>query len=361
MDKKTIRDINVKNKRVQRFAHAVFGAGAATDGLSGILDELSSLQHPSGMIHIGKLYLKVAKENDPYWRCGNCERVHLHRGPGKCTRCGEILDEQPTGQAAELWRNNFLGSRIVRGQEEGVDRFRLRVEELTGQTDDFSDRLRKFKGIFVDGESDIQKRAQEIDMLSVTTTMEVGIDIGALQTVYQANMPPQRFNYQQRVGRAGRRGQAFSLVITFCRGRSHDAYYFAHPHAITGDSPPPPFLAISHDPIPLRLVRKNWLRAAFKHLRDQCAKSGEEYPGDLLMPPDVHGEYVSTHDYYHDAEADWPKRLREALNDTIAERDDFIAIATAASVSFDPDQRLGRCPPYRLIGGFEQAREDWNP
>lgn len=325
---------DVKHKRVQRFAQAVFGVDAVANGLSDILDEFSALGHPSGMIHIGKLHLKVARESDPYWRCGNCERVHLHRGPGRCTRCGEVLGEQPTGQAAELWHNNFLGNRIVRGQEEGVSRFRLRVEELTGQTDDFSDRLRKFKGIFVDGESEIQKRAQEIDMLSVTTTMEVGIDIGALQTVYQANMPPQRFNYQQRVGRAGRRGQAFSLVITFCRGRSHDAYYFAHPHAITGDPPPPPFLAISHDPIPLRLVRKNWLRAAFKHLRDQCDKAGEEYPGDFLMPPDVHGEYVSTHDYYHDADTDWPKRLRDALAATITDRDSFIATA-----SFDPDQR----------------------
>lgn len=345
---------DVKNKRMQRFAQTVFGADAATDGLSGILNEFSALGHPSGMIHIGKLYLKVAKENDPYWRCGNCERVHLHRGPGKCTRCGEILDEQPNGQAAELWRKNFLGRRIVRGQDEGVNRFRLRVEELTGQTDDFSDRLRKFKGIFVDDESEIQKRAQEIDMLSVTTTMEVGIDIGALQTVYQANMPPQRFNYQQRVGRAGRRGQAFSLVITFCRGRSHDAYYFAHPHAITGDPPPPPFLAIGHDPIPLRLMRKNWLRAAFKHLRDQCAQAGDIYPGDLLMPPDVHGEYVSTHDYYHDAEADWPKRLCEALNDTIAERNSFIAAA-----SFDPNQRdrlLEHSDTNRLMKEIEALR-----
>ena len=325
---------DVKNKRAQRFAQAVFGFDAAIEGLSGVLTEFFGQGHKNGMFHIEKLYLKVAQEGDPYWRCANCERVHLHRGPGNCTRCGEILGKAPTGCVEALWRSNFLGNRIVRGEVEGVGRFRLRVEELTGQTDDFSDRLRKFKGIFVDGENEIQKRAQEIDMLSVTTTMEVGIDIGALQSVYQANMPPQRFNYQQRVGRAGRRKQAFSLVITFCRGRSHDAYYFAHPHAITGDPPPPPFLAVDHDPIPLRLVRKNWLHAAFKYLRDQCAKSGDEYPGDQLMPPDVHGEYVSTHDYYHDGDADWTTRLREALNKTIAERDSFIATA-----SFDSNQR----------------------
>ncbi|MCQ9470987.1 DEAD/DEAH box helicase [Pseudomonas alliivorans] len=324
---------DIKNKRVHRFAQVVF-PGGSIDGLSSILNEFSNLGYPSGIIHVGKLFLKIAKEDDPYWRCSNCERVHLHRGPGRCTRCGEGIAEQATGQAGELWRNNFLGRRIVRGQQEKVARFRLRVEELTGQTDDFSDRLRKFKGIFVDGESEIQKRAQEIDMLSVTTTMEVGIDIGALQSVYQANMPPQRFNYQQRVGRAGRRGQAFSLVITFCRGRSHDAYYFAHPRAITGDPPPPPFLATGHDPIPLRLVRKNWLRAAFKYLRNECAKAGDLYPGDLVMPPDVHGEYISTQDYFHNTAAKWPRRLHNALTTTITERDSFITTA-----SFDPEQQ----------------------
>ena len=188
----------------------------------------------------------------------------LPSGPGRSRNCG---------------KPNFLGRRIVRGHEDGVARFRLRCEELTGQTDDFSDRLRKFKSIFVDDLGEVARLAREIDMLSVTTTMEVGIDIGSLQTVYQANMPPQRFNYQQRVGRAGRRGQAFSFVITFCRGRSHDAYYFAHPAAITGDAPPPPFLATGHDPIPLRLLTKVWLRAAFQKVREDFVDEGRDLPG----------------------------------------------------------------------------------
>ncbi len=328
--------------RVAQFARATFGDDFA-DGLDGILVRLQTMGHHNGIIRVRQIYLRVAVETDPYWRCGSCERVHMHRGGGICTRCYAPLAQAPSGQVSELWESNFLGRRIVRGQQEGVRRFRLRCEELTGQTDNFSDRLRKFKGIFVDGEDSVSRRAREIDMLSVTTTMEVGIDIGALQSVYQANMPPQRFNYQQRVGRAGRRGQAFSLVITFCRGRSHDAYYFAHPAAITGDPPPPPFLAVDHDPIPMRLLRKVWLRAAFGLLRQECAEQGMDFPGDDLVPPDVHGEYVPTSDYYGDiAGENWPERLRNALEATVDVRNRFVEAST-----IDRDQRA------RLLSGAE--------
>ncbi|HYG91822.1 MAG TPA: DEAD/DEAH box helicase [Azospirillum sp.] len=346
---------NVSNKRVIRFAKKLFGENDYIEGLTNVLDQFSAIGHKSGMFEIGNLYLKVADASDLYWRCENCERVHLHLGVKRCTRCAESINETPTGKVEELWRTNFLGRRIIRSLSDGVNRFRLRVEELTGQTDDFSDRLRKFKDIFVDGESEIQKRASEIDMLSVTTTMEVGIDIGALQSVYQANMPPQRFNYQQRVGRAGRRGQAFSFVVTFCRGRSHDAYYFAHPEAITGDPPPPPFLAIDHDPIPLRLLRKAWLRAAFTLLRKECKENGETYPGDMLVPPDVHGEYVTTRDYFYDAAAEWPKRLRRALEHSIEERNRYACAAT-----FDELQRerlLARSSVDELLREIGELRE----
>ncbi|EPJ9668438.1 DEAD/DEAH box helicase [Pseudomonas aeruginosa] len=324
---------DISNSRIKKIAQALYGNSLYIDELTTVLYKFDRSGHRGGLFNIGKLFLKVTKPGDLFWRCTNCERVHLHEGLGICTRCATPLPE-PSGKVEELWSTNFLGKRIIRSERDGVGRFRLRVEELTAQTDDFSDRLRKFKGIFVDEVSELERLASEIDMLSVTTTMEVGIDIGALQTVYQANMPPQRFNYQQRVGRAGRRGQAFSFVVTFCRGRSHDAYYFAHPHAITGDPPPPPFLAPAHDAIPMRLLRKTWLRAAFKQLRDQCAERGEIFPGDLLTPPDVHGEYVTTRDYYHNQDIDWSARLHAALAQTQAVREQFIN-----AVTFDQEQR----------------------
>lgn len=317
---------DVSKEKVKNIASILFGNNYQEE-LSRILELFAAKGHPGGLFNIGKLYLKVAKRGDPYWQCSNCGRIHLHIGFHHCTRCGHILPAQPRGVVETLWEDNFLGKRIVRGERDGVERFRLNVEELTGQTDDFSDRLRKFKGIFVGKMSELEKLDSEIDMLAVTTTMEVGIDIGSLQSVYQANMPPQRFNYQQRVGRAGRRGQAFSFVITFCRGRTHDAYYFAHPHAITGDPPPPPFLAVDHDAIPLRLMRKVWLRSAFRLLREEDHEKGVSFPGDKLIPPDVHGEYVSTYDYYSDVEANWAKRLHKALEVTEHVGRSFIDVA----------------------------------
>jgi Helicase conserved C-terminal domain len=292
----TAQDAPDSNK-VRRFADHVYGAQWQI-GLDDVLRRLTAEHQLGGTIQVGKLYLKIARADDPYWRCTACERVHMHRGTGRCTRCYAPLQTPRTGPVEELWNSNFLGRRIVRGHDQDIPRFRLKCEELSGQTDNFSDRLRRFKDIFVGQDNVVGQHAQEIDMLSVTTTMEVGIDIGSLQTVYQANMPPQRFNYQQRVGRAGRRGQAFSFVTTFCRGRSHDAFYFRHPESITGDPPPAPFLAVDHNPIPLRLLRKVWLRQAFAVVRDECIDDGLSYPGDDLTPPDVHGEYVPTDDFY---------------------------------------------------------------
>jgi hypothetical protein len=131
----TGKDVPISN-RVRRFADKVFGT-QWTSGLDDILAKLTAIQQHGGTIQVGKLFLRIAKADDPYWRCTACERVHMHRGVGICTRCYNPLATPPTGAVQELWNSNFLGRRIVRGHDQDIARFRLKCEELSGQTEDF--------------------------------------------------------------------------------------------------------------------------------------------------------------------------------------------------------------------------------
>ena len=229
-----------------------------------ILDYLQLSGNKQCFLWPHKLKIRCVSAGDFAYVCPKCGRVHLHKSAGICTGCFLPLDEHNTITVEELRKRTDLMLNVVKGRPS----CRLHSEELSGQTDDQGERQLEFRDIVRinpnDSNSEYIEKARSIDVLSVTTTMEVGVDIGPLQGVMLTNMPPQRFNYQQRVGRGGRRGQAYSIVLTLCRGRSHDEHYFLNPQQITGDQPPTPFLSMDQYEILQRLFAKEILYYAFK-------------------------------------------------------------------------------------------------
>ncbi len=235
-------------------------------------------------------HLCLVRPGDSYHACPQCRRLHLHRSGGLCIEClvplgaARPIAEMPV--ADDYYRFLALHSREL---------FRLNCEELTGQTDktDARRRQRLFQGRCLP--HDEEQRTDEVDLLSVTTTMESGVDIGALLGVMMANMPPMRFNYQQRVGRAGRRETGLSIALTLCRGRSHDDYYFQRPDRVTAYPPPPPYVDLSRPTILRRVLVKEVLRHAFDALGLLTGSSesvhGEfgEATGWNQSPPGVNG------------------------------------------------------------------------
>ncbi|OIQ19960.1 MAG: hypothetical protein BM556_05585 [Bacteriovorax sp. MedPE-SWde] len=215
------------------------------------------------------LYLK--KYDEKFWECEKCGSIQLFHFNYSCRTvthknvCGGKLIEGDVGQLSN--RVNYYRA-FTKDRRHTSS---LRSEELVGHTDKKYQRLRQlvFQGKYIDEYEDHLKmfgigdnkkdklqflnKYYSIDLLSVTTTMEAGVDIGGLKSVFMGNMPPKRFNYQQRAGRAGRRLDKLSVVVTFCKGQKHDEYYFDNNFDMIGAKAVSPSLDSSNPRILIRV------------------------------------------------------------------------------------------------------------
>jgi DEAD/DEAH box helicase domain-containing protein len=137
---------------------------------------------------------------------------------------------------------------IIRKKEEGVWRdvtdaailppAMLRSAEHSAQQK--SSKLKMFEKAF---------KKDFLNVLNCSTTMEMGVDIGALTMVAMNNAPPSTANYLQRAGRAGRRGETTSIVLTFCKANPHGERIFAQPKWPFDTPIPVPRVALESIPI----------------------------------------------------------------------------------------------------------------
>lgn len=137
--------------------------------------------------------------------------------------------------------------------------------------------------------AEVQKEFIEgkINVLSCSTTFELGVDVGDLQSVMMRNVPPRTANYVQRAGRAGRRSGSAAFVLTFAKRSSHDLAVFKNPTQMIDGEMTVPFLHINNARIARRHTYSIALAAFF---REQAAqnrfwkKAGEFFLGTDAAP-----------------------------------------------------------------------------
>ncbi|TGH24100.1 MAG: DUF1998 domain-containing protein, partial [Aphanocapsa feldmannii 277cI] len=175
-------------------------------------------------------------------------------------------------------------------------------------------------------------RKAALRLMFCSPTMELGVDISSLNTVYMRNVPPTPANYAQRSGRAGRSGQP-ALVLSYCGATSsHDQYFFADPVRMVAGAVSAPTLELANEELLKAHFRALWLAATRKRL-----------PGKVKEMVDLNK----------------PERpLHEELEVPLASDDAYRAAQAACQAIVDDlleNQWLGSAPPPWLTGSWLEA------
>ena len=200
-----------------------------------------------GMAIDARRILVSAGQGESVHLCTTCGLRQRHVVRDKCSafRCTgntRVLTEQEREQ--EKVRNHY-----IRTYEAGKA-LTLRASEHTASlSTDYRERIERE---FAEG---------QINVLSCTTTMEMGVDLGDLEAVVNLNIPPSISNYQQRTGRAGRRAQAAPFCVTIARSSPYDQATFAGLVHYLAEPAPVPYFRLDNP----TLFRRHQLAIVLSH------------------------------------------------------------------------------------------------
>lgn len=240
--------------------------------------------------------IKIWKPNQ-WFICPKCKKVTMNNVFGICPsfKCdGEL---ELISIEAEFENNHYF-----RMYQE-LDIRELRVVEHTAQ-------LNKEMAY----EYQKQFKRKEIDVLSCSTTFEMGVDVGSLETVFMRNMPPSPSNYAQRAGRAGRNKHSAAYAITFCNKSSHDFSFFKSPQKMIKGKIQPPKFNIENDKIAIRHLYASALSFFWKKNPEYFAKVSKMTDGSDVEKNgyDIFKQYLNLHP------KDLQKYLKQFLPTTLA-------------------------------------------
>lgn len=245
---------NKRSSFVRKYARKVYGVELSREESLRILQSLFTFitRYLDGYFK-GKNYLIGSKESfrlskdlwrlyphhddDIVYRCDACGcETHLDT-KGVCTtsKCEGVMHGMTFAEARD--KDRFY--KVVY-QEEALP---LDIEEHTAQLS--SKKAREIQSAFIKG---------EVNVLSCTTTFELGVDVGDLRAIFMRNVPPSAANYTQRAGRVGRRANLPGYAITFARLRPHDIAHFEDPAKIIAGSTRVPICYLDNEAIAIRHV-----------------------------------------------------------------------------------------------------------
>lgn len=192
------------------------------------------------------LEFQLRDESTEIYVCSRCRDIQWNEIERICTRY------RCSGQLQPI--SHSLDDNHYRYQYMNLDPIPAVVEEHTAQLGNKEAAKRQTQ--FVKG---------EINVLSCSTTFELGVDVGEIQTVFLRNMPPGPANYVQRAGRAGRRAGSPALTVTFAQRKNHDQHFFRHPAAMIDGQVSPPIVEVINEDIARRHIHSIALAEFLRH------------------------------------------------------------------------------------------------